>query len=106
ADDSKAATEIQSIPGDSLLQISRGTSTAKLLPPGHEVPSESSAIEQLVNKAPDIANNLSKGADNLNAMLSDENRDSVTAMLTNLRDMSIDLKGHQQQLDAMLENGN
>jgi phospholipid/cholesterol/gamma-HCH transport system substrate-binding protein len=105
-EDSKASPEIQSIAGGGVLQISRGTANAKLLPPGHEVPGVSSAIEQLVNKAPDIANKLSRVADNLNAMLSDQNRDAVTATLTNLRDLSVDLKSHQQQIDSLLDNGN
>jgi phospholipid/cholesterol/gamma-HCH transport system substrate-binding protein len=104
--DSQATTEIQSIAGGSVLQISRGTTGSELLPPGHEVRGVSSAIEQLVNKAPDLLNKLDKIADNLNAMLSNENRDAVTAMLGNLRDLSVDLKSHQQQLDSLLDNGN
>jgi phospholipid/cholesterol/gamma-HCH transport system substrate-binding protein len=104
--DSEATPEIQSIAGGSVLQLSRGSSDAPLLPPGHEVKAVSSAIDQLVSKAPDIINKLSKIADNLNAMLSDDNRNAVTAMLGNLRDLSVNLNGHQEQLDSLLTNGN
>jgi phospholipid/cholesterol/gamma-HCH transport system substrate-binding protein len=105
-EDSQATTEIQSIAGGSVLQISRGTTNSALLPPGHEVKAVSSAIEQLVNKAPDLLNKLDKIADNLNGMLSSQNRDAVTAMLGNLRDLSVDLKSHQDQLDSLLDHGN
>ena len=104
--DSKATTEIQSIAGGSVLQISRGTSNAKLLPPGSEVQGVSSAIEQLVSQAPNLLAKFSKIADNLNAMLSDQNKEAMTETLANLRDLSVTLKSHQQQLDALLNNGN
>jgi phospholipid/cholesterol/gamma-HCH transport system substrate-binding protein len=104
--DSKATTEIQSIAGGSVLQVSRGTANAKLLPPGSEVQGVSSAIEQLVNQAPNLLAKFSKIADNLNAMLSDQNKEAMTQTLANLRDLSVTLKDHQDQLDALITNGN
>ena len=105
-EDSRASPEIQSIAGGGVLQISRGTGKAKLSPAGSEVQGVSSAIEQLVNQAPNLLIKFSKIADNLNAMLSDQNKEAMTQTLANLRDLSLDLKGHQQQLDALLDNGN
>jgi phospholipid/cholesterol/gamma-HCH transport system substrate-binding protein len=105
-EDSQTTIEIQSIAGGVGLQISRGTTNAKFLPPGHEVKGVSSAIEQLVNKAPDLLNKLTQIANNLNAMLSTKNQAAVTDTLTNLRDLSVDLKSHQDQLDSLLDNGN
>jgi phospholipid/cholesterol/gamma-HCH transport system substrate-binding protein len=104
-ENSKASIEIQSIAGGSVLQISRGSSEAKLLAPGHEVQGVSSAIEQLVNQAPNLLNKFNTIADNLNAMLSTRNKEAVTEMLGNLRDLSADLKNRQGQLDSLLENG-
>jgi phospholipid/cholesterol/gamma-HCH transport system substrate-binding protein len=104
--DSQATIEIQSIAGGVGLQISRGSSDAKLLEPYHEVKGGSSAIEQLVKQAPDLLNKFSHIADNLNAMLNEKNQAALTETLGNLRDLSVTLKSHQGQIDALLDNGN
>ena len=104
--DSLATIEIQSIAGGVGLQISRGSSEAKLLEPYKEVKGGSSAIEQLVKQAPDLLNKFTHIADNLNAMLNEKNRTALTETLGNLRDLSVNLKSHQDQLDTLLNNGN
>ena len=104
--DSQATIEIQSIAGGVGLQISRGSSDAKVLEPYREVKGGSSAIEQLVKQAPDLLNKFSHIADNLNAMLNEKNQAALTETLGNLRDLSLTLKSHQGQIDALLDNGN
>jgi len=105
-EDSQATIEIQSIAGGVGLQISRGTSGAKLLPPGREVKGGFSPLERLVSQAPNLLAKLTVIADNLNKMLSDQNREALTQTLGNLRDLSVSLNSHQQQLDTLLDNGN
>jgi phospholipid/cholesterol/gamma-HCH transport system substrate-binding protein len=105
-EDSQATIEIQSIAGGVGLQISRGTSAAKLLSPGKEVKGGFSPLERLVSQAPNLLAKLTVIADNLNKMLSDQNRDALTETLGNLRDLSVSLKSHQDQLDTLLTNGN
>ena len=105
-EDSQATIEIQSIAGGVGLQISRGSADAKVLPPYSEVKGVSSAIERLVSQAPNLLNKLTQIADNLNGMLNAENRQALTETLGNLRDLSVSLKGHQDQLDTLLTNGN
>jgi phospholipid/cholesterol/gamma-HCH transport system substrate-binding protein len=105
-EDSQATIEIQSIAGGVGLQISRGTNNAKMLPPGKEVKGGVSPLERLVAQAPNLLAKLTLIADNLNKMLSDQNRDALTATLGNLRDLSVSLKSHQDQLDTLLTNGN
>jgi phospholipid/cholesterol/gamma-HCH transport system substrate-binding protein len=104
--DSQATIEIQGITGGVGLQISRGSSEAQLLPAGKEVKGVSSAIEQLVSKAPDLLNKLTHIADELNGMLSEKNQVALTETLSNLRDMSASLNTHQAELDTLLANGN
>lgn len=105
-EDSQATIEIQSIAGGVGLQISRGSKDAKLLSPGREVKGGASPLERLVAQAPNLLNKLTQIAENLNKMLSDENRVALTTTLSNLRDLSVSLNSHQQQLDTLLTNGN
>jgi phospholipid/cholesterol/gamma-HCH transport system substrate-binding protein len=104
--DSQTTIEIQSIAGGVGLQISRGTSNSELLPPGREVKGGISPLEKLVAQAPNLLNKLTQIADNLNGMLNAENAAAMTETLSNLRDLSVSLNSHQQQLDALLTNGN
>jgi len=105
-EDSQATIEIQSIAGGVGLQISRGTSAAHLLAPGKEVKGGFSPLERLVSQAPNLLAKLTLIAENLNKMLIDENRVALTETLGNLRNLSVNLNSHQQQLDALLTNGN
>jgi phospholipid/cholesterol/gamma-HCH transport system substrate-binding protein len=105
-EDSQATIEIQSIAGGVGLQISRGTSAAGLLAPGKEVKGGFSPLERLVSQAPNLLAKLTLIAENLNKMLSDENRIALTETLDNLRNLSVSLNSHQQQIDALLSNGN
>ena len=104
--DSQATVEIQSIAGGVGLQISRGTSGADLLAPGREVKGGFSPLERLVSQAPNLLAKLTVIADNLNKMLSDQNREALTETLSNLRDLSVNLNSHQEQLTTLLTNGN
>jgi len=104
--DSQATIEIQSIAGGVGLQISRGSKGAELLPAGKEVKGGSSPLERLVAQAPNLIAKLTQIADSLNGMLNEENRTALTETLSNMRDLSVSLKGHQQQLDTLLDNGN
>jgi phospholipid/cholesterol/gamma-HCH transport system substrate-binding protein len=104
--DSQTTIEIQSIAGGVGLQISRGSNDSELLPPGREVKGGVSPLERLVAQAPNLLNKLTEIAENLNGMLNAENRASLTTTLSNLRDLSISLNSHQQQLDTLLTNGN
>jgi phospholipid/cholesterol/gamma-HCH transport system substrate-binding protein len=104
--DSHATVEIQSIAGGVGLQISRGSVNAKILPPGSEVEGVSSAIEQLVNQAPNLMNKLTEIANSLNGMLNEKNRAALTDTLNNLHDLSVSLKSHEAQIDSLFDNGN
>jgi phospholipid/cholesterol/gamma-HCH transport system substrate-binding protein len=104
--DSQSTIEIQSIAGGVGLQISRGTSGSGLLAPGLEVKGGFSPLERLVSQAPNLLNKLTVIADNLNAMLSVQNRDAMTETLSNLRDLSVNLNSHQDQINSLLDNGN
>ncbi len=104
--DSQTTIEIQGIAGGVALQISRGTSGSELLPPGREVIGGASPLEKLVAQAPNLLNKLTQIADNLNGMLNAENAAALTATLTNLRDLSVGLKSHEDQINTLLNNGN
>ncbi|HVM84248.1 MAG TPA: hypothetical protein VMW18_10195, partial [Candidatus Binatia bacterium] len=73
---------------------------------GKEVKGGSSPLERLVAQAPNLIAKLTQIADSLNGMLNEENRTALTETLSNMRDLSVSLKGHQQQLDTLLDNGN
>jgi phospholipid/cholesterol/gamma-HCH transport system substrate-binding protein len=103
--DSQATVEIQSIAGGVGLQISRGTTGAARLAPGEEVKGGSSPLERLVSQAPNLLAKLTQIAENLNSMLNEKNRDALTETLSNLRDLSVNLKSHQAQIDTLLDDG-
>ena len=103
--DSQVTLELQSIAGGIGMQISRGTTEMEILPPGSEVKAGSSAMEKLVKQAPDLLAKLTEIADNLNRMLSAENRAALTATLANLRDLSADLKSRTAQIDDLMDDG-
>jgi phospholipid/cholesterol/gamma-HCH transport system substrate-binding protein len=100
--DSKATLELQSIAGGIGLSISRGNSTAELLPPGSEVPAGQSALEQITRRAPDIIAKVDGIADNLNEMLSPANRLALSETLNNLRDLSQHLADRRPEIDVFL----
>jgi phospholipid/cholesterol/gamma-HCH transport system substrate-binding protein len=103
--DSQATVEIQSLAGGVGLQISRGTTSAQRLAPGLEVPGGYSPLERLVSQAPTLLAKLTQIAENLNTMLSPQNRDALTETLSNLRDLSVSLKSHEGQIDTLLGDG-
>ncbi len=59
-----------------------------------------------VAQAPNLLNKLTQIADNLNGMLNAENAAALTDTLTNLRDLSVGLKSHEDQINTLLNNGN
>jgi phospholipid/cholesterol/gamma-HCH transport system substrate-binding protein len=77
-----------------------------LLPPGREVKGGFSPLERLVSQAPNLLAKLTLIAENLNKMLSDQNQEALTATLSNLRDLSVNLNSHQNQINSLLDNGN
>lgn len=103
--DSVVTLELQSIAGGIGMQISRGTSDLEVLPPGSEVKAGASTMERIVKQAPDLLAKLTQIADNLNRMLSDENRVALTQTLANLRDLSTELKSRTAQIDALMDDG-
>ena len=52
--DSKATLEIQGLAGGVIIQISRGSREAALLPPESEIIAGPSALEQIVRRVPDL----------------------------------------------------
>jgi phospholipid/cholesterol/gamma-HCH transport system substrate-binding protein len=83
--DSTASLELQGLAGGVALQISRGSRSADLLAPGHEIESKPSALERLQRQMPNLLDKATQVADRLNAMLSPDNQLAFTAAIQNLQ---------------------
>jgi phospholipid/cholesterol/gamma-HCH transport system substrate-binding protein len=89
--DSDASLEMQGLAGGVALQISRGSRTANLLPPGQEIASTPSTLERLQRQMPNLLDKANRVADRLSGMLSPENQAAFTASIQNLQRLTDNL---------------
>lgn len=90
--DSEATIEAQGVTGVSYVGISSGTpETARLTAPGGDTPvitAGKSALQTLTQDAPAVIDEALKAMEQINTFLSDENRQNVDTILTNLAEGS------------------
>jgi phospholipid/cholesterol/gamma-HCH transport system substrate-binding protein len=82
--DSRATLELQGIAGGVVVQVSRGTSTAALVLPDHEIKAGPSALEQIVRRVPDLLTKIDDITTRMQDLLSDKNRQAFSNSLANL----------------------
>lgn len=91
--DSKATLEIQGLAGGVIVQISRGTRDAALLPAEAEIIAGPSALEQIVRRVPDLLTQVEEITRRLNDLLSDRNRQAFGNAMANFEEITEQLAG-------------
>jgi phospholipid/cholesterol/gamma-HCH transport system substrate-binding protein len=100
--DSTATLELQGIAGGVVVQISRGTNVAELLPPDSEITAGPSALEQIVRRVPDLLTKVDEITERMNDLLSDENRQAFSNSLANLEAMTQQLVGGAASAEGVM----
>jgi phospholipid/cholesterol/gamma-HCH transport system substrate-binding protein len=102
--DSKATLEIQGIAGGVIVQISRGTNAAGLLPPDSEIKAGPSALEQIVRRVPDLLTKVDEITQRMSDLLSDRNRQAFSNSLANLEAITQQLVGGTRSAEGVMTN--
>jgi phospholipid/cholesterol/gamma-HCH transport system substrate-binding protein len=110
-EDSRASIASQGLTGGSFVEIDGGTPNSPLLTaqPGQRYPvikSKASALEQLEESAPVLVAKLNNAVDRVRDLLSDQNRKSISDILTNLDETTSAIAKRSGDIDAMLHNFN
>lgn len=100
--DSKATLEIQGLAGGVIVQISRGTKEAEILPPGSEIAAGPSALEQIVRRVPDLLDKVDEITRRMNDLLSDKNRQAFGNALGNLETITQQLAGEASSAEGVM----
>ncbi|HEY1385634.1 MAG TPA: MlaD family protein [Dongiaceae bacterium] len=102
--DSQATLELQGIAGGVIVQISRGTKTAQLLPADSEIKAGPSALEQIVRRVPDLLTKIDEITNRMNDLLSDRNRQALSNSLANLENITRQLSGEASSAEGVMSN--
>ncbi|QJF50353.1 MlaD family protein [Roseobacter ponti] len=112
--DTVAVLQSQGVTGVSFVALTGGSPDAELLPENAVIPSQSSAIQSVLEGAPVLLQRAVDLLDDISAVVSDENRDAVSVVLNNLASasgrldrsladfetLSADLSGAARQVEA------
>lgn len=109
--DAKASVEANLLSGVAYILISKGTQEAPVLTakPGERYPviqAHRSALANVYAHTPELLEKLNDIADNLNALLSEQNRQAVTHIVANIDKVTSDLAAHDKDLTDLLTNAN
>ena len=107
--DSVASMESQGITGGTYVEITGGTASAPLLKPeaGQSYPviaSKASTLEQLAEAGPELVGHFNTVGERLSDRLNDDNRKALSEMLASLRNLTVALDHHSDDIDATLAN--
>ena len=109
--DARAFVDTNLLSGIATIQIRGGTRDAKELEPepGHRYPviaAGSSVFQRVSEAGPQLLDRLTVAADNLNDLLSDENRKAVSDTLRNLRTMTEAFVAPSREVSELVGNAN
>ena len=102
--DSKATLELQGIAGGVVVQISRGSNNAEILPPGSEIQAGPSALEQIVRRVPDLLTKVDEITGRVNSLLSDQNIAAFSQSMENLEAITGQLAGSADSAEGVMTN--
>ncbi|HWE74105.1 MAG TPA: MlaD family protein [Stellaceae bacterium] len=108
--DSVATLEIQSLAGTTAIEISAGTKEAPAieLTDGHRYPvvwSRESNLSQIVNAVPNLLLKVTELLDRLQAVVNDQNRQSLGDTLDNLSQLTAVAAAHREDIASLFQNG-
>lgn len=110
-EDSQASIESQGLTGGSYVEISGGTAKSPTLvaKEGQDYPvirAKQSTLQQLEQSAPEVVAKLNIAVTRLNDLLSDQNRKSLTNVLSNLDQTTSAIAKRSADIDATIKNAN
>src|SRR6185369_7695050 len=108
-EDSRASIESQGFTGGSYVEISGGTAKSPTLQAkdGQDYPviiAKQSTLQQLEQSAPEVVAKLNIAVTRLNDVLSDQNRKSLTSVLSNLDETPSAIAKRSADIDATIKN--
>jgi phospholipid/cholesterol/gamma-HCH transport system substrate-binding protein len=108
-EDSRASIESQGFTGGSYVEISGGTAKSPTLEAkdGQDYPvilAKQSTLQQLEQSAPEVVAKLNIAVTRLNDVLSDQNRKSLTNVLSNLDQTTSAIAKRSADIDATIKN--
>lgn len=107
--DSVAVLKSHGLTGLAFIELEGGSNDSPLLKSQTgEIPvieSAPSTFDKLNDSLPEITMNLLQALDRINAVLSDENLTNFNALIKNSADITASIKGYEDELDTLLENG-
>lgn len=108
-EDTVATLALQGITGVAFIQLTGGTQASPLLRAKTpdtlpEIPHQTSGLEQVLEKAPELFSKAVLVADRLSELVDDENLRAVRGTLKNLQDITGVLAGRAHKLDRLLVN--
>ncbi len=109
--DARAFVDTNLLSGVATIQIRGGTREARVLEPepGHRYPviaSGSSVLQRVTETGPQLLDRLMVTVDNLNAVLSEQNRKAVSDSLQNVRTITEAFVGPSQEVHDLVANAN
>ena len=109
--DAVASLEMQGLTGGRYVEISGGTRGAPRLvaTAGQRYPEiafRESSLDALLNDTPNLMNRLVGITDNLQAVLNEQNRQAISATLSNVRDLTGMLDQRSSDIAQLLTDGN
>jgi phospholipid/cholesterol/gamma-HCH transport system substrate-binding protein len=108
-EDSQASIESQGLTGGTYVEISGGTAKSPILTAkeGQDYPiirAKQSTLQQLEQSAPEVVAKLNIAVTRLNDVLSDQNRKSLTNVLSNLDETTSAIAKRSSDIDAIIKN--
>jgi phospholipid/cholesterol/gamma-HCH transport system substrate-binding protein len=109
--DATATLELQGITGLVFVQIKGGSNQAAMLPERAEepipvIPSRPSLTAQILEGAPNLLAQVTALMQQAQELLNADNRRAFSEMLRNVRDLTGNLVGYSERIDALLVSGN
>ncbi|MGF1623451.1 MAG: MlaD family protein [Alphaproteobacteria bacterium] len=86
--DAVASQQFQGITGLGYIEISGGSQAAADLPEGSPIETEPTGLQEVIQAAPELLNQLILAVDRFNALLAAENQDAFAATLANMATVS------------------
>jgi phospholipid/cholesterol/gamma-HCH transport system substrate-binding protein len=104
-----ATLAMQGLTGGSYIEISGGTAEAPPFPHRAEPPyplihSQSSGLQTIFDKAPEVLKELLVIENRIDDILNDKNRAAIAETLDNVRKLTTDLAAHRKDIDTVLDN--
>lgn len=102
--DAVASLQFQGITGLSYIEIAGGTQDADNLPEGFPITTKPTGLQEVIQNAPELLNQLILAVDRFNILLAAENQEAFARTLDNLATVSAALADAEQGVPRMMQS--